>query len=375
MAHFLGDKCVTSIKTKLKLTSSQKILMSKHAGISRFTYNWGLATWKALYESGYQPNHLTLKKFFNNEVKPVLTWIKEKGICQKITEFAFDNLGKAFKNFFQKRADYPKFKRKGRNESFTINAGGKPINLGGKRIKLPTIGWVSTYESLPHTTTTKLTISKSAGDWYISCSYEISPEITKKEHEYVGVDVGIKTLATLSTGVIFFNPKAFKKAQKTLTRLQRQLSRKVRGSHRYKKQKLRISKLHRRIANIRKDATHKATTFICKNHAVVALEDLNTSGMLKNHRLAGAVSDANFYEFRRQVEYKVIRYGGTVVFVDRFYPSSKTCSNCGEIREISLSERVYVCQKCQHTQDRDLNASKNLQKYARMVKPCLDVKG
>ncbi|WP_339381544.1 RNA-guided endonuclease InsQ/TnpB family protein [Brasilonema bromeliae] len=366
---------MTSIKTKLKLTSSQKILMSKHAGISRFTYNWGLATWKALYESGYQPNHLTLKKFFNNEVKPVLTWIKEKGICQKITEFAFDNLGKAFKNFFQKRADYPKFKRKGRNESFTINAGGKPINLGGKRIKLPTIGWVSTYESLPHTTTTKLTISKSAGDWYISCSYEISPEITKKEHEYVGVDVGIKTLATLSTGVIFFNPKAFKKAQKTLTRLQRQLSRKVRGSHRYKKQKLRISKLHRRIANIRKDATHKATTFICKNHAVVALEDLNTSGMLKNHRLAGAVSDANFYEFRRQVEYKVIRYGGTVVFVDRFYPSSKTCSNCGEIREISLSERVYVCQKCQHTQDRDLNASKNLQKYARMVKPCLDVKG
>lgn len=107
---------LTSIKTKLKLTSSQKIMMSKHAGISRFTYNWGLATWQALYQSGYEPNHLILKKFFNNEVKPVLTWIKEKGICQKITEFAFDNLGKAFKNFFSKRADYPKFKRKGRNE-------------------------------------------------------------------------------------------------------------------------------------------------------------------------------------------------------------------------------------------------------------------
>lgn len=167
--------------------------MSKHAGISRFTYNWGLATWQVLYQSGYQPNHLILKKFFNNEVKPVLTWIKEKGICQKITEFAFDNLGKAFKNFFEKRADYPKFKIKGRNDSFTINAGGKPINLGGKRIKLPTIGWVSTYEYLPHTTTTKLTISKSAADWYISCSYETEPEITKKEHGYVGVDLGIKT--------------------------------------------------------------------------------------------------------------------------------------------------------------------------------------
>ncbi|MEH2049913.1 RNA-guided endonuclease InsQ/TnpB family protein [Nostoc sp.] len=346
---------LTSIKTKLKLTSDQKNLMSKHAGISRFTYNWGLATWMALYQSGYQPNHLILKKFFNNEVKPVITWIKEKGICQKITEFAFENLGKAFKNLFEKRTEYPKFKIKGRHDSFTINAGGKPINLGGKRIKLPTIGWVSTYESLPHTTTKKLTISQSAGDWYISCSYEISPQITQKQYDYVGVDLGIKTLATLSTGVIFVNPKAFKRYKKTLTRLQRQLSRKVKGSNRYKKQKLRISKQHRRITNIRIDATHKATTFICKNHAVVALEDLNTSGMLKNHKLAGAVSDANFYEFRRQIEYKVIRYGGTVLFVDRFYPSSKTCSNCGEIREISLSERVYVCPKCQHTADRDLN--------------------
>jgi putative transposase len=349
--------------------------MSKHAGISRFTYNWGLATWQVLYKEGYKPNHLILKKFFNNEVKTILPWIKEKGICQKITEFAFENLGKAFQKFFEKRAEYPKFKRKGRNSSFTINAGGKPINIGGKRIKLPTIGWVSTYESLPHTTTTKVTISQTAGDWYISCSYEIEPEITNKEYDYVGVDFGIKNLATLSTGIIFVNPKALKKAQKRLTSLQRQLDRKIPGSNRYKIQKLRISKLHRRISNIRNDATHKATTYICKNHAVVALEDLNTSGMLKNHRLAGAVSDANFYELRRQVEYKVIRYGGTVVKVDRFYPSSKTCSNCGEVQEISLRERVYVCQKCQHIQDRDLNASVNLEKYARRAKPCLDVKG
>ncbi len=349
--------------------------MSKHAGISRFTYNWGLATWQTLYAEGYQPNHLVLKKFFNNEVKPAFPWIQEKGICQKITEFAFDNLGKAFKNFFDKRAEYPKFKKKGMTESFTINAGGKPINIGGKRIKLPTIGWVSTYEILPQTTTTRLTISRIAGDWYVSFSYEISAEITQKQYDYVGVDLGIKTLATLSTGVIFINPKAFRSSRKKLTRLQRQLSRKDKGSNRAQKQKLRISKLHRRIRNIRQDATHKATTFICKNHAVVAMEDLNTSGMLKNHKLAGAVSDANFSEFRRQVEYKAIRYGGTVIKVDRFYPSSKTCANCGEIQEISLSERIYVCKKCQHTADRDLNASQNLEKYARRAKPCLDIEG
>jgi putative transposase len=131
--------------------------MSKHVGIARFTYNWGLATWNALYKSGYKPNHLILKKFFNNEVKPALPWIKEKGICQKITEFAFDYLGKAFKNFFAQRAKYPKFKKKDRHDSFTINAGGKPIRIGGNRIKLPTIGWVSTYEGLPHTNRTYAT--------------------------------------------------------------------------------------------------------------------------------------------------------------------------------------------------------------------------
>ncbi|GET37273.1 hypothetical protein [Microseira wollei] len=126
-------------------------------------------------------HRLSLKKFFNKEVKPVLTWIKEKGICQEITEFAFDNLGKAFKNFFDERSEYPKFKKKGCQESFTINAGGKPIALGGFRIKLPTIGWVSTYESLPQTKTKKVTISQTAGDWYIACAYEISPLITDKE--------------------------------------------------------------------------------------------------------------------------------------------------------------------------------------------------
>ncbi|MGB3654623.1 MAG: RNA-guided endonuclease TnpB family protein [Rivularia sp. (in: cyanobacteria)] len=366
---------LTSIKTKLKLTSDQKILMSKHAGISRFTYNWGLATWQALYNSGLKPNHLILKKFFNNNVKPILTWIKEKGICQKVTEFAFDNLGKAFKNFFAQRGNYPRFKNKNFNDSFSINAGGKPIPIGGNRIKLPTIGWVSTYEPLPHTTTKKITISKKAGDWYISCSYEIEAQPTSKTHRYVGVDLGIKSLATLSTGVVFLNPKALRRAKKKLSKFQRQLTLKVKGSNRYRKQKHRISKLHQRITNIRRDATHKATSFICKNHAVVALEDLNTSGMLKNHKLAGAISDANFYEFRRQVEYKVVRYGVQVIFVDRFYPSTKKCSNCGEIKALSLSERVYVCEKCHHIQDRDLNAAKNLENYARLAKPCLDVEG
>lgn len=150
-----------SVKTQLKLNFKERVLMSKHAGIARFTYNWGLATWQSLYKDGYKPNQRLLRTFFNNHVKtnPDLSWLKEKGICQKITEFAFENLGDAYQRFFKGLADYPNFKKRSKSlGSFTINSGGKAISVGGTRVKLPTIGWVRTYEGLPHTTTTKFTI-------------------------------------------------------------------------------------------------------------------------------------------------------------------------------------------------------------------------
>ena len=354
-----------SRKTKLNLTDAQKQLMSKHAGISRFTYNWGLATWTALYKDGFKPNHFILKKFFNNQVKTALPWIKEKGICQKITQYAFENLGKAFKNFFEKRGDYPRFKNKDINDSFTIDASGKHIPVGGKSIKLPTIGWVKTYECLPHTTCKSITISKGAGDWYIAFTYDVVTESNIKYYPSVGVDLGIKALATLSTGVVIENPKAYRKAKKLLARRQRKLQRKQKASHRYIKQKNLIAKTHKRVSDIRLDNTHKATTDICKNHAVVAIEDLNVQGMLSNHKLAGAVSDANFYEFRRQLEYKCTKFGSKLVVVDRWYPSSKNCSNCGHKQEMPLKERTFNCANCGHSLDRDLNAAINLNNYAR----------
>lgn len=160
--------------------------------IARFTYNWGLATWQDLYESGLKPNKYLLKKFFNNHVKPEYKWIKEKSICQKITQYAFDQLGNSFDRFFKGQAKYPKFKKKGLNDSFTIDAGGKPISVGGTSIKLPTIGWVKSFEGLPHTTTTKLTISRIASDWYIAFAYEQSKQTTEKSLDVVGIDLGIK---------------------------------------------------------------------------------------------------------------------------------------------------------------------------------------
>ncbi|BAZ21604.1 transposase [Kalymmatonema gypsitolerans NIES-4073] len=245
-----------SIKTKLKLTPDQKTVMSKHAGIARFTYNWGLATWQSLYQDGYKPNKYLLKKFFNNEVKPKLEWIKEKGVCQKITQYAFDQLGAAYDRFFKGLGGYPKFKKKGQNDSFTIDASGKTIPVGGVRVKLPTIGWVKTYEGLPHTTTTKLTISRIADDWYIAFPYEVETEPTPKLVDAVGVDLGVKELATLSTGVVFPNPKAYKKNIQKLKRLSKTHSRKSKGSNNRYKSKIKLAKHDARVSNIRKDALH-----------------------------------------------------------------------------------------------------------------------
>jgi putative transposase len=361
-----------SLKTQLKLNLQQRVFMSKHAGIARFTYNWGLATWQSLYQDGYQPNHRLLRTFFNNHVKTnlALSWLKEQGICQKITEFAFENLGDAYKRFFKGLGGYPNFKKKSRGtDSFTINSGGKPISVGGTRIKLPTIGWVRTYvrvasrrEALPHITTTKFTISQRAGNWYISFTFEQELALPSTTMTIVGVDLGIKVLATLSTGVVFDNPKARDKMKKKLAKQSRQLSNKTRDSKRYSKQKLRVAKIHKRISDIRLDATHKATTAISKNHAKIVIESLNVKGMMSNHKLAGAVSDANFYEFRRQLEYKSQKFGSEIVYAPMFYPSTKTCSNCGHVQPMPLSVRVFDCQICKISLDRDQNAAKNPEK-------------
>jgi putative transposase len=354
-----------SIKTKLKLSSYQKEVMAKHAGIARFTYNWGLATWNELYKDGFKPNKYLLKKFFNNHVKTVLPWIKEKGICQKITQYAFDNLGSAFDNFFNKRGDYPKFKKKGRHDSFTIDAGGKPIPVRGTSIKVPTIGWVKTYEGLPHITTTKITISRTANDWFMAFAYEVDCEPSVKSVDVVGVDLGVKTLATLSTGETFDNPKNYKKQLRKLQRLSRAHSRKVNGSNHKYKSKIKLARHHAKVANIRFDTLHKITNHLCKNHAIIVVEDLNVSGMLKNNKLAQAIADCGFHEFRRQLEYKCEKFGSQLIVASQWYPSSKTCSCCGYKKDkLSLSERVFNCEQCHASIDRDLNAAINLSRLA-----------
>ncbi|MCT7974799.1 RNA-guided endonuclease InsQ/TnpB family protein [Laspinema olomoucense] len=346
--------------TKLKLNDRQATLMAKHAGYARKVFNWGLRLWMSAYEEGLKPNINSIKKVFTNYVKPQYPWMSE--LSSRVYQYAFINLGDAFKRFFQGISSYPKFKKKGHHDSFTLDNCGKPIRLSGTRHKLPFVGWVSTFEALPPSVVKKVTITRQAGDWYMSFFVEIPQEITPKCREKIGVDLGINTLATCSDGTTFSNASAYKSATKKLGRLQRHLSRKVKGSKNRAKCLLKVQRLHQRVANIRRDTLHKITTFLAKNHSQVVIEDLNVSGMLKNHCLAGSIADASFYEFRRQLDYKSSRYGSKLIIADRFYPSSQLCSNCGHRQKMPLNQRTFECQNCSLKIDRDLNASVNLEK-------------
>ncbi|MGB3204385.1 MAG: RNA-guided endonuclease TnpB family protein [Crinalium sp.] len=346
-------------RTKLDLNNEQKTVMAKHAGFSRWVYNWGLRLWKDGYKEGLKPNATIIKKLFTNHVKPHYPWMKE--LSSRVYQYAFINLKLAFSRFFKKLAEYPRFKKKYQADSFGLDNCGQTIKLGGLRHKLPFIGWVKTFEALPECITKKVTISRQAGDWYISFFIELpDPEPTPKQYQIVGVDLGVSTLATLSTGEAFPNPKALRKVTKKLARLQRAQSRKIYGSSNYKKASLKVAILHRRVADIRADYLHKITTYLAKNHSQVVIEDLNVSGMLKNHSLARAIAECGFSEFRRQLEYKCQWYGSELVIVDRFYPSSQLCSNCGQQQKMPLKKRVYNCSSCGISLDRDLNAAINL---------------
>ncbi|NET15101.1 MAG: IS200/IS605 family element transposase accessory protein TnpB [Okeania sp. SIO1H6] len=349
-----------AIRIKLKLNNKQKTLMAQHAGYSRWCYNWGLSLWTTAYEEGYKPNGRKLREVFTNHTKPLYPWMKT--LSSIVYKYAFNDLDNAFRRFFKGLGKYPRFKKKGKNDSFSLDNSGskKPLVLNGWKHKLPFIGWVRTYEPVEATTTSRITISRQAGDWYLSCSYEFEPIFTEKSIDVVGVDLGVKTLATLSTGETFLGAKSYRKYESKLSRMQYLNRNKVIGSTNWRKAQLKIAKLHRKIADIRKDTLHKLTTYLAKNHSQIAIEDLNVSGMMSNRKLAKAIADMGFYEFRRQLEYKTQWYGSELVVVDRFFPSSKTCSNCGHIQDMSLGVRTYNCPECGLSIDRDLNASINL---------------
>lgn len=368
---------VRGYKTELDLTNEQRTACLKHAGVSRFTYNWGLARSKEAYRTtGKRPTAIELHRELNKLKQTKYPWMYEVSKCAP--QEALRDLEQAYKHFYRKmklkqqgqfkgKTGFPKFKKRSKAiGSFRLTGS---IHIYHDAVQLPRLGRLRLHEHDYIPTDAKIldaTVSEQAGRWFVSIQVEedvVQPIPTSTSA--IGVDLGIKTLATLSDGITFENPRALKHALKKLTRLERAKSRRKKGSKNRAKARKAIAKIHARIANIRKDATHKLTTYLCKNHALVAIEDLHVAGMLKNHCVAQAVSDSNFGEIRRQLQYKSASHGTHLVVINRFYPSSKTCSGCGYVKpELSLSERTYVCEDCGMVLDRDLNAALNVRTVA-----------
>jgi putative transposase len=352
-------------KTELDPNNVQKTLLIKHAGTARFAWNWALARIK---DKISKPNAIELHRELN-ALKPTdFPWMYEVSKCAP--QEALRNLQIAFQRFFKenksgKKAGFPKFKSKHKNKSSFKLTG--TINIEDRRIQLPRLGWLKLKEHgyLPkEAKILSATCSEHAGKWFVSVSVqeEINPKVGVGT---IGIDLGIKTLATCSDGTVFENPKAFVSNQKTLKKLQKRHTRQKKGSKRKDKTRQRIARLHYRITCIRKDASNKATSWVAKikRPEFVILENLNVKGMLKNRKLSKTILDASFNEFRFQMTYKQNWNGGSVIKADRFFPSSKSCSECGCVKEnLKLSERTYVCD-CGMTKDRDLNAAINLEKY------------
>ncbi len=366
-----------SYKIRLDFNNVEKTLAKKHAGVARHAYNRGLnVCMEAFKNKEKHPTSIDLHKKIVAEVKKEHKWYYEVSKCSP--QQAFRDLEMAYKRFFRKKSKHPRFKKKGRNDGFYLEGA---IKLTRNKIKLPRFGEVNLSEKLnieegKIIKLKNVTISRQADFWFVSFKTEEIPR--KKSHNpvvkqgAVGVDLGVKTLATLSSGVIFENKRPYKKFQRELRIAQRKLSKNYQKgksgkeqSKNYQKQKAKVALLYYKISCIRKDSIHKLTNYLVKNHDRIVIEDLNIKGMSKNHKLASAILDGGFYEFRRQLTYKCEWYGCKLVIANRFFASSKTCSNCGNKKEkLHLSERAYHCEKCNLIIDRDLNASLNLKGQA-----------
>ncbi len=354
-------------KTELKLNNHQRTQLAKHCGVARHAWNWGLALTKNILDHNQAnpqdkikfPTAVDLHKLLVVMVKPECPWYYQVSKCAP--QYALRQLSEAWKQAFKKVKQPPRFKKKGKSDSFTVDGS---LAVDHFQVKVPVIGWLKTYERLPIEQKPKsFTLSRRSDRWFISWKIEVEPSGVTLDRKIVGVDLGIKTLATLSTGEIFEGAKSYRKYEKKLSRLQWFNRHKVIGSANWKKAILQIARLHRKIANIRKDTLHKLTFYLAKNHSRIGIEDLNVSGMMANHQLAKAIADMGFYEFRRQLEYKCKLYGSELVVVDRWFASSKTCSNCKIKKEtLTLKERGFKCNHCGLEIDRDLNASINLEK-------------
>ncbi len=376
-------KIIRAFKTEFDPNNKQRTLFLQYAGTSRFVYNWALSDRIERYKRGEKSNIYEQKRRFNALKKTESPWLD--GIAYTVTESAFANLDRAYQNFFRRvkqgkeKAGFPHFKsRKDGIGAFTMRG---CLHTRQNGVKLPNIGWVRVKEQdyLPVSDVKILSmnISEQTGRWFVSVQIEQEvADPTPAKNKPLGIDVGIKTLATLSNGKVFANPKTLYHHEAQLAHLQRELCRRKKGSKNREKTKIKVQRQYAKISNIRKWHLHQVSSYVTAKikPSIVVLEDLNVKGMMANRHIAKSVADASFSELSRQIQYKAQWNGIDVVIAGRFYPSSKTCSACGAIKPVlTLNERTFVCHQCGMILDRDLNAAMNLASLA--VKPTVSACG
>ena len=374
-----------SHKIELKPNNAAKTHFKKAFGCARLAYNWGLAKWQENYKLGIKASIYDIKKEFNSIKKEQYPFVYE--VSSRATVQPFIYLDKAFKKYFadlkKGKVSYPKRKKKRDNQGSYYISGDQVMLKGNKGIQVPKLGLVKMREKLRFNgKINNVVISQKANKFFASFSMEITEEEYKRTQKQVkegrqsvGIDLGVSNFATLSNGLQIQSPKPLAKLTKLIVRRQRQLSKKVhpktkgeakqgvKKSNNYIKASNKLAKKHTRVANIRLDFLHKFTTVLANNCNNISLETLSAKNMMQNHKLAKSLSDVSLSKFNEILEYKAKYNGVSIHRADRFYPSSKTCSHCGSIKSnLSLSQRVYVCDVCGYRIDRDLNASINLQK-------------
>ena len=372
-----------AVKVALDPTPTQERLLLSHAGAARFAFNVMLAHVKDSIDRGEKPewSFWSLRKRWNAEKDTLAVDAEGSPWWQENSKEAYSSgieaLSKGLSNWSKsskgdrkgRKVGFPKFKAKDRvTPKFTYRTGCFGLVKGDpKALKLPRIGRVHCMENVAalvgDAKVLSMTISQHAGRWYASLTVERDnkPAAEPPKGGSVGIDLGVKNLATLSDGAVVPNPRYLKKSERKLKRAQQALSRKVKGSNRREKARAKVARLHARVANQRLDAMHKLTTRIAETFSDISIEDLHVAGMVKNRHLAKHIADAAFGEFRRQLEYKTARTGARLNVVNRWYRSSKTCSGCGSVKDkLSLSERTYTCEGCGLVLDRDLNAAINI---------------
>jgi putative transposase len=406
-------------KIALRPTPEQANYFNRACGTARKVWNWALSEWNRQHKTGLKPNAMALKKQFNTIKYNDPEWLDKDGqpwiktVHRDAHAQPFEYLGRAWSRFFNdvkagarvapddkqlrrslrkqgvKLAYRPVFKRKhdGRDRFYVAN---DKFKVNGRTIRLPKVGDVAMAEALRFDgKILGATVSRTANRWFVAIQVEVSDVQfyrCRTAHETNGVDLGIKSAATLSNGKAFDAPKPLKAALRRLRIRSRHVSRKVEAakvvagfalgvplpkgtrlpvSNNRKKSAMASARLHARIANIRADFTHKLTTRLCRENQAVVIEDLNVQGMLANDRLARAIADVGFGMLRSQLEYKAKRYGTRLIVADRWYPSSRLCSVCDWKNEaLTLKDREWTCPQCGSHHDRDLNAAINLKRLA-----------